>query len=97
MGRERRVVKRIVDKPGILIDESGAQVKVQFSLTQWQDFIDELPSLRSAGGSVAFQTASEAWAASDGKKRTLRGGGIEAEIYVESTDTFKVTGPVKDL
>lgn len=97
MGRERRVVRHIIDKPGTLTDDAGNLLNVQFSLTQWQDFIEDLPSLRSAAGSISFETDTEAWAAADGKKRTLRGAGIEAEVYVVSTDSFKVTGPVRDV
>lgn len=94
--RERRVVRSISGQNGTLTDDAGAVVKVRFSLTQWQDFIDNLPTLRSAEGSLEFKDTQEAWRATDGKLRTLTGGGIRASIYVVSSKTFKVTGPVID-
>jgi len=95
--RERRVVRSIPGTNGTLTDEAGAIVKVRFSLTQWQDFIDNIPTLKSAVGSIEFKDTHEAWSAMDGKLRTLTGGGIRANVYVDTSSTFKVTGPVVDI
>jgi len=103
MTRERRVVKRILGKNGVLTDKAGKSAKVRFSLTQCQDYLDGLPSIQSADGSIEFQNARESLGAIDGELRTLTGAGIETKVYIDSMGapdpkgTFKVTGPVNDI
>jgi hypothetical protein len=64
---------------------------------QYQDFADGIPSLRSAEGSIAFQTQMEGWKMLESpENKTMKGGGIEAEVLIVSMDAFKVTGPVTE-
>src|ERR1017187_3362028 len=91
---ERRVVKSISGKSGVLTDKTGAALEVRFSLTPWQDYVDDIPTLKSAAGSIEFKDARQAWSAMGGKLSTLIGGGIQADVYVDTMSTFKVTGPV---
>lgn len=95
--RERRVIRSISKTDGLLTDKSGASLEVRFSLTQWQNYIDDIPSLRSAAGSIEFKDTNQAWSAMNGELKTLTGGGIQANVYVVTINTFKVTGPVNDI
>jgi hypothetical protein len=95
--RETKVVKRIPGASGKLIDKTGTSVKVRFSLIQHQDYVDGIPTLSSADGTIEFKDQHQAWAAMDGELRTLEGGGIQASVYIASMDTFKVTGPVNEI
>lgn len=96
MEREKRLVREVGISKGTLTDSSGNQLRVTFNLNQWQDFIDGIPSLRSAGGWIQFKNRNDAFKSTDGKKWTLEGGGIRADVFVVSDDRFRVTGPVHD-
>ena len=68
-------------------------LKVRFSLTQWQDFMRQSsdPQIGRRGPLEGHSSV-----ASDGvESSTLQGGGIRTNIYVVSSKTFKVTGPVR--
>lgn len=90
-------MKRILNEPGTLTDKRGNVINVSFSLTQWREYNGNIPGAQSADGSIAFVNSHESWNAADGDKRTLRGGGIEAQVQVKSDKTFVVTGAVKDV
>lgn len=98
MSRETREIRRIDDQEGTLTDKAGKTAKVRFSLVQTEDFIDEVAMLRSASGTLEFESRSEAWAMTEsGENKTLKGGGIQAEVLVISIDSFRVTGAIKDI
>jgi hypothetical protein len=98
MGRETRVVREIDGGDGTLTDKAGVTVQVRFSLTQTQDFIDGIPAVRSAEGSLEFKNISDAWAMlRSPETKTLRGGGIQAEVIVETAESFEVIGSVEDI
>ena len=94
---ETRVARKIPTTKGELIDKSGASVKVRFSLTQYQKYVEGIPTLRSADGTLQFKDQNEAWTAMDGELRTLKGGGIQANVYVDTVGSFRVTGPVNEI
>jgi hypothetical protein len=90
-------MKRILNEPGTLTDKRGNVINVSFSLTQWREYNGNIPGAQSADGSIAFENSHESWNAGDGDKRTLKGGGIEAQVQVKSDNTFVVAGAVKDV
>ena len=95
---ETKVLREIPETDGTLTDETGSTVEVRFTLTQTQDFIDGIPTLRSAHGTIEFRNTSEGWRMfNSSAKKTLKGGGIVAEVFVASLDTFRVAGPVNDI
>lgn len=97
MGLERRVVREISNETGTLTSPDGKSVNVNFSLTQWQNYDGDVPTLRSAEGSIRFSNQHEGFAATaEGTPKTLKGGGIQAKVIVISQSRFKVTGPVED-
>jgi hypothetical protein len=50
------------------------------------------------GPLIAFKTQMEGWKMLESpESKTLRGGGIEAQVLIVSMDSFKVTGQVNDL
>jgi hypothetical protein len=98
MARETRVTRRINWQKGILKDKAGLVVKVQFNLIQTQDFLDGMPMLKRAEGSLEFESGSDAWnMTSMPESKTLVGGGIRAEVIVMSENSFKTTGPIVDI
>ena len=94
----KRVLKSISNQAGTLTEGQNI-AKVRFSLTQWQDFIDnQVPGLKSASGSIQFEKTREASSFFNSRgSALLRGGGIEARIILVSMDRFDVTGPVTDI
>jgi hypothetical protein len=94
VGPEYRTVRQIIDQPGTVILDGGAtSVSVRFSLVQIQKFVDGIPDLRTAHGTITFpdrKTASKLLKLGDAF--SLRGAGIEAMILLLSIDEFKVTG-----
>jgi hypothetical protein len=98
MKLERRVFRQISGEYGVLTDKAGTSSKVRFSLTQWREYIDDLPSLEAGRGSISFQPPGAAWSAlQGGTPKTLTGAGIQAKILMETAGTFRVTGPVTDI
>ncbi|HUN85077.1 MAG TPA: hypothetical protein VMU48_11900 [Terracidiphilus sp.] len=97
MAQERRAVKRILNEPGTLTDKRGNVINVSFSLTQWREYNGNIPGAQSADGSIAFENSQESWNAADGDKRTLKGGGVQAQVQVKSDSRFVVIGALKDL
>ena len=95
---ETKVLREIAKTDGTLTVESGSTVEVRFTLTQTQDFIDGIPTLRSAFGTIEFKNMKEAWRIfNSSAKKTLRGGGIEAEVFIASLDSFRVAGPLNEI
>jgi hypothetical protein len=98
MSRERRVVREIKNESGTLTSPDGKSVNVKFSLTQWQNYDADVPTLRSAEGSIRFSSLGDGYAATmDGTPKILKGGGIQAKVIVVSQSRFKVTGPIEDI
>jgi hypothetical protein len=98
MSRETREVRRVSNQQGTITDKAGSAVKVRFSLTQTQDFVDGIPTLRSGEGSLDFESRGDAWKmTSTPESKTLAGGGIKAEVLVISEVWFKTTGPIVDI
>ena len=98
MSRETREVRRISNQKGTITDKAGSTVKVRSSLSQTQDFIDGIPMLKSGEGSLEFETRGDAWNMTNTpESKTLRGGGIQAEVLVISEDSFETTGPIVDI
>lgn len=96
--RGSKIVREINNQKGMLKDANGNVVNVRFSLVQWQDYVDDVPTLRHANGSIQFDSRNDSWAATaDGTIKTLEGGGIRAQVLVVSSEKFAVTGPVTDL
>ncbi len=97
-GRGSRVVREIQNQRGTLTGTDGKAVEVRFSLVQWQDSVDGIPTLKHANGSIQFKSRGDSWSAvAEGSAKTLEGGGIRAQVIVVSSDSFTVTGPVTDL
>jgi hypothetical protein len=94
---ETRIIRQIDRAEGALTNKAGKTVPVRFSLTQTQAIIGGIPSLRSAQGTLEFASNADAdLMFSSRHSQTLKGGGIEAEVFVISYRSFKVTGPIKD-
>jgi hypothetical protein len=93
-----RVIKDISNQAGTLSDGQTI-AKVRFSLTQWQEFVDDqIPGLRSATGTIQFEDAAKASLFfNSGGSSLLKGGGIEAKIIATTPTEFTVTGPITDL
>ena len=63
-----------------------------------QDFVDGIPTLRSGHGTIEFRNMREGWRMfSSSAKMTLKGGGIESEVFIASLDSFRVAGPLNDV
>jgi hypothetical protein len=98
MSRETREIRRIHGAPGTITDKAGVVARVRFSLVQSQDFIDEIPMLKHASGTLQFENRADAWHMTSGpENKTLKGGGIEAQVLVLSEQKFSVTGPITDI
>lgn len=98
MSRETKEVRRISNQKGTITDKAGLAVKVRFSLIQTQDFVDGIPTLRNAEGNLEFENRADAWKMTSApESKTLKGGGIEAQVLVLSEHSFSVTGPIKDI
>jgi hypothetical protein len=96
MAMSKRKIKSISNKTGT-VSKGEIVAKVRFSLSQWQEFIDDIPGMRSASGTIEFEKTAEASSFFESiGSATLRGGGIEAQILVLSLDQFRVTGPVTE-
>ena len=80
------------------MDRSGNTAEMRFDLTETQDFVDEVPGLRKAFGTIKFSNATKGanMFLSTGDK-TLIGSGIQAEVNVITMDSFRVTGSVAKL
>ena len=91
-----RVVRRILNQKGTLSDGKSPEIFVEFSLTEYQNYIrGSIPSLKSGDGVIGFpDTAKAFYFFNQGEACTLRGGGIEAQILVTRLDRFEVTGPI---
>ena len=98
MSRETREGRKILNKKGTVTDRAGKIAKVRFSLITTQDFIDGIPTLRSASGTLEFESMGDAWAMTEStESKTLRGGGIQAEVILLSAEKFVTTGAIKDI
>lgn len=95
---KQKVIRTIGESNGTLTAEDGLSVNVRFTMTQWQEYLDGLPSLKHARGSLEFFNTADAWKMTvQGQKVTLRGAGIEAQVLCTSMDSYVVTGPVADV
>lgn len=94
-----KTIKSISDQRGTISRVGGADVEVLFSLTQWQEFIDdEIPSMKSALGTLRFEDPAKAsYFFNSGDVAVLTGSGIKASIIITSLNEFKVTGPITDI
>jgi hypothetical protein len=46
---------------GTVSDDRGMVLNVKFGRTQFQDFVDKIPTLRSGSGSIQFEDEKKAW------------------------------------
>lgn len=98
MSYESKVVRRVAETDGLLTNKAGTTMKVRFSLVERQAYEDGVPMLRSAEGTLEFENRADGWAmVQSPENKTLTGGGIQAEVLLISTDSFGVTGEVKDI
>ena len=96
--REPRVIRSIAGRSGTLTNKSGSATSVRFSLIETQHFVDGLPSQKTAEGTLEFMNVANASAMTTSPEtKTLKGGGIRAEVFVTSEDSFSVSGEVKDI
>jgi hypothetical protein len=76
---------------GFLIEQSGETAEIRFDLKETQEFINNIPGIRKAYGSLRFDEVEKGcnmYVASENK--TLIGGGIHAEIIVALMESFRV-------
>ena len=98
METETRLLREVDRLVGTLTDKNDNIVWIYFSLRQTQAIINGIPSLRLASGTLEFENGndSELMCAS-AESKTLRGGGIEAQVIVDITGSFLVIGLVKEI
>ncbi|MFZ2022021.1 MAG: hypothetical protein WCC31_21045 [Terracidiphilus sp.] len=83
---------------GTLTNKAGSDTTVRFSLIETQHFVDGLPTLRAAEGTLEFMDVAAAYGMlTTPENKTLHGGGIQAEVSLTSEDTFSVIGEVKNI
>lgn len=90
----------IANEEGILMDSSGSTISVQFDLTETQDFVDGFPDLKFAFGNLRFTEQARLLVSLlvlSGNRLVLEGGGIQAEVALNSLNTFTVTSDITEV
>ena len=95
MNTETKIIRKIPLGQGVLMDQFGCTAEIRFNLTETQDFIDEVPGVRRAFGTLKFDDTEKGRSMyQELENKTLIGGGIHAEVCVVTTESFLVTGSV---
>jgi|SRR5580698_1612927 hypothetical protein len=98
METETRLLREVDRLVGTLTDKNDNIVWIYFSLRQTQAIINGIPSLRLASGTLEFENGNDAeLMCASAESKTLRGGGIEAQVIVDVTGSFLVIGLVKEI
>ncbi len=98
METETRLLREVDGVVGTLTDKYDNIVWIHFSLQQTQAIINGIPSLRLASGTLEFENGRDAeLMCASAESKTLRGGGIEAQVIVDTTGSFLVIGLVKEI
>ena len=83
---------------GTLTNKAGSAAHVRFSLVITQHFANGFPAGKTAQGTLEFSNSADAHRMlTTPESKTLKGGGIQAEVSITSEDTFLVIGDVKDI
>jgi hypothetical protein len=89
-----------MNQEGVIMDSSGSKINVQFDLTETQDFVDGLPDLEYAFGNLRFPEEAKlllSLLALSCTRLVLEGSGIQAEIALNSLNTFTVTSDTMEI
>jgi hypothetical protein len=98
METETRLLREVDSVAGTLTDKYDNIVWIHFSLRQTQAIINGIPSLRLASGMLEFDNENDTeLMCASAESKTLRGGGIEAQVIVDITGSFLVIGLVKEI
>ncbi|MFZ1939226.1 MAG: hypothetical protein WAU67_09040 [Terracidiphilus sp.] len=83
---------------GTLTNKAGSAAQVRFSLIETQQFVDGFPTLKTAEGTLEFMNIAAAYRMLTAPEtKTLKGGGIQAEVSITTEDSFSVIGEVKNI
>ena len=100
MSRMMIATRENMNQEGVIMDSSGSKINVQFDLTETQDFVDGLPDLEYAFGNLRFAEEAKlllSLLALSCTRLVLEGSGIQAEIALNSLNTFTVTGDTTEI
>ena len=98
MNTATKIIRQIPWGQGVLMDQFGCTAEIRFNLTETQDFVDEVPGVRRAFGTLKFDDTEKGRSMyQELENKTLIGGGIHAEVCVVTTESFTVTGSVMVL
>lgn len=96
--RESRAIRSMSGQYGTLTNKAGSATTVRFSLIETQHFIDGSPTQKTAEGTLEFTNVADARRMiTTPETKTLKGGGIQAEVSIITEDSFSVIGEVKNL
>jgi phage FluMu gp28-like protein len=87
----------LVDKPGRISACGGLNIQVHFDLVETQDFVNGHPSLKFSFGNLRYKRrhADEITALVLSRRMvSLKGGGIETTVFLNSEDSFAVMGAI---
>jgi hypothetical protein len=93
-------LRELVNKAGILSLSGLLNFDVFFDLLELPDSVDGVEGKRFTYGRLTFRQELEPSLKEvllAGSRLTLKGGGIEASIFLHGCDSFGVIGPIKDL
>jgi hypothetical protein len=54
MNAVTKIIRQIPWRLGVLMDQFGCTAEIRFTLTEKQDFVDEVPGSRTASGALKF-------------------------------------------
>jgi hypothetical protein len=95
MNTVTKIIRQIPWGQGVLMDHFGCTAEIRFTLTETQDFVDEVPGTRRASGALKFDDTEIGRSMhQELENKTLIGGGIHAEVCVITTESFSVAGSV---
>lgn len=98
MNTVTKVIRKIPWGQGVLMDQFGCTAEIRFNLTETQDFVDEVPGVRRAFGTLKFDDTEKGRSMyQELENKTLIGGGIHAEVCVVTIESFTVAGSVMKL
>jgi hypothetical protein len=92
-----RTNKVLVDEPGRISACGGLNIKVHFDLVETQDFVNGHPSLKFSFGNLRYKRRHADQIDSLVRSRrivSLKGGGIQTTVFLNSEDTFAVMGAI---
>ena len=92
-----RTNRVLVDEPGRISVCGGVDIKVRFDLVETQDFVNGHPSLKFSFGNLRYKprhAQNITLLVRSCTLVTLRGGGIQTTVFLNSEDSFAVIGAV---